>query len=189
MDVDLAEVHARALDSARRSVAGVQLSQWADMSECEGWTVRELVNHIVSGNHWAAELAAGKTIEEVGTRLDGDVLGGDPLAAYDESATIAEAAFRAPGAMDAPCAVSYGPVPGSVYCGHRFLDVLIHGWDVARSTGQDTALDPELVDACWVVVEPQRDMLAGSGMFGSEVTAAAGADPQTRLLAALGRSS
>jgi uncharacterized protein (TIGR03086 family) len=189
MDVDLAEVHARALDSARRSIVGVQAGQWADLSTCEGWTVRELVNHIVSGNHWAAELAAGKTIEEVGTRLDGDVLGDDPMRAYDESATVAEAAFRAPGAMDAPCAVSYGPVPGSVYCGHRFVDVLIHGWDVARSTGQDTALDPGLVEACWAVVEPQLAMLTGSGMFGSDVVVAADADPQTRLLAALGRSA
>ena len=151
--------------------------------------MRELVNHIVTGNHWAAELVDGKTIEEVGTRLDGDVLGGDPLQAYDDSAAVADAAFRAPGAMDAPCAVSYGPVPGSVYCGHRFMDVLIHGWDVARSTGQDTTLDPELVEACWAVVEPQREMLAGSGMFGSEVIVAVDTDPQTRLLAALGRSS
>ena len=75
---------------------------------------------------------------------------------------VAAAAFRAPGAMEAPCAVSYGPVPGEVYCGHRFLDVLIHGWDVASSTGQDTTLEPELVEACFEVIEPQLDMLVGS---------------------------
>ena len=70
--------------------------------------------------------------------------------------------------MEAPCAVSYGPVPGEIYCGHRFLDVLVHGWDVAKSTGQDTALDPELVEACLVVIEPQLDMLVASGMFGTD---------------------
>ena len=84
----------------------------ASSSDCEGWTVRELVNHIVTGNYWAAELAAGMTIEDVGDRLDGDVLGDDPLRAYDDSSMVAAAAFRAPGAMEAPCAVSYGPVPG-----------------------------------------------------------------------------
>ncbi len=109
------------------------------------WTVRELVNHIVTGNYWAEELGSGKTIEEVGDRLDGDVLGDDPLGVYDDSAARAAAVFRAPGAMEAACAVSYGPVPGSVYCGHRFLDVLVHGWDVAKSTGQDATLDPDLV--------------------------------------------
>jgi uncharacterized protein (TIGR03086 family) len=184
---ELPELHARALDHARRSVAGVGDDQWDQVSDCDPWTVRELVNHVVTGNYWAAELGAGLTIEEVGDRLDGDVLGTDPLRVYDDSSLVAAAVFRAPGAMDAPCAVSYGPVPGSVYCGHRFLDVLIHGWDVARSTGQDTALDPELVDACFAVIDPQRDMLVGSGMFGTEVEVPGDADPQTRLLAVLGR--
>src|SRR6516225_3393562 len=75
---------------------------------------RGLVNHLVAGNLWAAELAAGGTIEGVGSRLDGDLLGDDPAAAYAASASASAAVFRRPGALDAPCAVSYGPVPGSV---------------------------------------------------------------------------
>ena len=114
--------------------------------------------------------------------------GEDPLAAYDASAREANAAFRAPGAMEAPCAVSYGPVPGEVYLGHRFIDVLIHGWDVAKATGQDTKLDPELVEACWAVIEPQKDLLLGSGMFGTDHEPEAGADRQTSLLELLGRT-
>jgi uncharacterized protein (TIGR03086 family) len=189
MDVDLPEVHARALDATRGLVAGIADDQWPTVSVCDDWTVRELVNHIVTGNYWAEELASGKTIEDVGDRLDGDVLGDDPLATYDESAARAAAVFRAPGAMDAPCAVSYGPVPGSVYCGHRFLDVLVHGWDVAKSTAQDTTLDPDLVAACWAVLEPQLAMLQASGAFGTAVNIADDADLETKLLAALGREA
>jgi uncharacterized protein (TIGR03086 family) len=187
VDVDLPEVHARALDHARRSVAGVADDQWAQISDCDDWTVRELVNHVVTGNYWAAELGSGLTIEEVGDRLDGDVLGTDPLRAYDDSALVAAAVFRTEGAMDRPCAVSYGPVPGSVYCGHRFVDVLVHGWDIATSTGQDTTLDPELVDACLAVIEPQIDMLAASGAFGTRIDVPDDASPQTKLLGLLGR--
>ncbi len=187
MDVDLPEVHARALDHARRAMAGVGADQWDMVSDCEDWTVRELVNHVVTGNYWAAELGSGLTIEAVGDRLDGDVLGTDPVRAYDDSSLVAAAVFRAPGAMDKPCAVSYGPVPGSVYCGHRFLDVLIHGWDVATSTGQDTTLDPELVEACIAVVEPQLDGLVASGAFGTPLEVPDDAGAQTRLLAMLGR--
>jgi uncharacterized protein (TIGR03086 family) len=187
MAVDLPEVHARALASTRDYLAAVRADQWDLPTPCDDWSVRELVNHVVAGNYWAAELAAGKTIDQVGDRLDGDVLGDDPLFAYDDSARQAEAVFRAPGAMEAPCAVSYGPVPGSVYCGHRFIDVLIHGWDLAVATGQSTALDPELVAACAEVVAPQAEMLAGSGAFGTGVSVPDDADPQTKLLAQLGR--
>ena len=189
MAIDLPEVHARSLAGNRRFVAGVEASQWDLPSDCEDWTVRELVNHVVAGNYWAGELAAGASIDDVGDGLDGDVLGDDPLAAYDASAAVAASVFRQPGAMDAPCAVSYGPVPGSVYCGHRFLDVLVHGWDIARSTGQDATLDPELVTACWEVIEPQLPELQGSGAFGEALPVPDGADAQTRLLALLGRSA
>jgi uncharacterized protein (TIGR03086 family) len=142
----IAELHSRALDATRRVIAGVHQDQWAAPTPREGWDVRALVNHVVSGNLWAAELAAGKTISEVGDHLDGHVLGADPLGAYDTSAKAAAAAFAIPGALKAPCAVSYGPVPGAVYAGHRFIDVLIHGWDVATATRQDTNLRAVLVD-------------------------------------------
>jgi uncharacterized protein (TIGR03086 family) len=188
MALDLPELHDRALQHTRGYVAGVRDDQWKDPTPCEGWDVRELVNHIVSGNFWAGELARGKTIEEVGDRLDGDLLGDDHVAAYDESARAASEAFHAPGAMEEPCAVSYGPVPGEVYAGHRVIDVLIHGWDVAKATGQDTALPPDLVEACRAVIEPQKDMLLGSGAFGADHTAPPGADRQTALLALLGRT-
>ncbi len=184
---DIAARHRQALGATRPVVAGIDSRQLTQPTPCADWNVEELLNHVVAGNWWAAELARGATIDEVGSRLDGDQLGDDPLDAYDRSAEVAAAAFEMPGALDAPCAVSYGPVPGSVYAGHRFIDVLIHGWDLAVATGQDRTLDPALVDACWGVVEPQAELLHGSGMFGGDVSLPAGADPQARLLAALGR--
>ena len=103
------------------------------------------------------------------------------------SAKAAATTFEAPGALDAPCAVSYGPVPGSVYAGHRFIDVLIHGWDLATATGQDATLDPELVDAADRLLQDQADMVRASGMFGADLAVPAGAGAQTRLLAFIGR--
>ena len=97
-------------------------------------------------------------------------------------------AFDAPGALDAPCAVSYGPVPGSVYAGHRLIDVAIHGWDLAVATGPTLAAHARLVDACRQVLEPQLDLLRASGMFGSEQPIPADADATTRLLLTLGRT-
>ncbi|MEY2401450.1 MAG: hypothetical protein QOJ08_1561 [Ilumatobacteraceae bacterium] len=185
---DLAALHRSALDSTSRFVAGIGDDQWTQPSPCEGWTVRDLLNHVVAGNLWAAELASGRTIADVGTAFDGDVVGSDAVAAYDSSAKAAAAAFEAPGALDAPCAVSYGPVPGSVYAGHRLLDVLIHGWDLASATGQPAELDPQLVAACWDVVRPQLSLLQESGQFGVEEPGINDTNPQTSLLAALGRT-
>ena len=184
---DIAELHALALDHTGRVVAGIAPDRWQGDTPCAGWDVRALLSHLVAGNLWAAELGAGGTIERVGDRLDGDVLGADPAAAYTASADAAAAVFRRPGALDAPCAVSYGPVPGSVYAGHRFVDVFVHGWDLAVATGQDPGLDPALMEACRQVIEPQLDAFRGAGVLGSELPVPAGATAEQRFLAMLGR--
>ena len=108
---DIAELHARALDATGRIIGGVATGRWHAATPCAGWDARGLVNHLVAGNPWAAELAVGGTIDGAGSRLDGDLLGDDPAAAYAASASAAAAVFRRPGTLDAPCAVSYGPCP------------------------------------------------------------------------------
>ena len=117
-------------------VAGVGDDQWHRPTPCDDWDVRVLLNHIVAGNWWAARLAAGATIEEVGNVYEGDMLEPSPIGEYHESAIAAARAFEAPGALDAPCRGVVRAGPGSVYAGHRFLDVSIHGWDLAVATGQ-----------------------------------------------------
>src|SRR4051812_50155837 len=109
MDVDLPEVHARALDHARRAMAGVGADQWDLVSDCEDWTVRELVNHVVTGNYWAAELGSGLTIEADGGRLRRGQPRTEPVPGYDDFPQGAPPGFRAPGALDKTGPVLYGP--------------------------------------------------------------------------------
>lgn len=185
--MDLPACHAAALERTAATVEGIGPDQWSLPTPCDGWDVRYLLNHIIAGNLWVPELVGGRSIEDVGDRLDGDRIGDDPDAAYAASAKSAAEAFAAPGAMEAPCAVSYGPVPGSVYCGHRFIDVLVHGWDLAKATQQDTSLPAALCEACLDVLEPQKDALLATGAFGTAVADPGDGGPQAVLLATLGR--
>jgi uncharacterized protein (TIGR03086 family) len=185
---DIAELHAQVLEVTGHVVSRVAGDRWQAATPCAGWDARALVHHLVSGNLWAAELAAGARIEDVGSRFDGDRLGSCPVAAYAESAAAAATAFRRPGALGAQCAVSYGPVPGSVYAGHRFCDVFIHGWDLAAATGQDTRLDADLMQACREVIEPQLPSFRDVGALASPLPVSPGASVQARFLAMLGRA-
>lgn len=186
-DLDLPELHARALDFTGAFVERISADDLSRPTPCTDWDVAALLNHVIAGNLWAAELGRGATIDEVGDRLDGDVIGDDPAGAYRASAKVAADVFRAPGAMDAPCAVSYGPVPGSVYCGHRFLDVVVHGWDLAKATGQDATIDPDLAQAVLDVVEPQAALLVSSGAFKPAEGPPVDDSAQSKLLNLLGR--
>ena len=188
MTLNLPESHEAALEWTQRIVAGVQEIQWSNPTPCEEWNARTLLNHIVAGNYWVAPLVEGKTIEEVGDKYDGDLLEHDAYGAYERSAKIAAHAFFEPGAMTALCAVSYGPVPGAVYCGHRIFDVTVHGWDLATGTGQDATIPVELVEACHEIIEPQAEALRQAGVLGPKVKLGSKASKQANFLALIGRS-
>ena len=189
MSVDLPEVHARALASARRSVAGVgdgpmdrrvRLRGLDRPRAGEPRRDRQLLGRRADrrqddrrGRHRARRRRAGR-------RPAGDLRRvGDAPPTH---------AFRAPGAMEAPCAVSYGPVPGRGVL--RAPLPRRAGARVGRrpSTGQDT--DPRSRagrGACSRCSSRSSTGCLASGMFGTVVEVPDDADRQTQLLAVLGR--
>ncbi len=66
-------------------------------------------------------------------------------------------------------------------------DVFMHTWDLARATGQDDTLDPDLCATMLAGMEPIEDVMRGSGQYGQRVEVPADADAQTRLLGFIGR--
>ncbi len=71
----------------------------------------------------------------------------------------------------------------------RFLcfDLAVHGWDLARATGQDERIDPMELPRPWECVELFGDSIRGEGLCGPAVEPPPDVDEQTRLLAYLGR--
>jgi uncharacterized protein (TIGR03086 family) len=71
----------------------------------------------------------------------------------------------------------------------RFIcfDLLVHGWDLARATGIDEAMDPADVASLDEASRQFGDKMRGPGAFGPEVEAPANADQQAKVLAYLGR--
>jgi uncharacterized protein (TIGR03086 family) len=181
------ELYVKAMESMRRYVDRVETDQWHGPTPCSEWDVKQVANHIIGENLWAAELFQGKTIAEVGNRLDGDLAGDDPSAAYAASVAAATPAVSAPGAMVATCHLSFGDYSGSDYAAQLFMDVLIHGWDIAAATGQDARLDPDLVQACLPIAEQLTTQFRSAGVYGENLSVDADADPQTVLLALVGR--
>ena len=189
MEADIRELHRRAVEEFGARVHAVRDDQWELRTPCDEWSVRELTNHLVYENRWTAPLFAGRTIEEVGDRFEGDLLGADPKTAWDAAAREAVEAVQADGATERTVHLSAGATPGSEYAAQLFADHLIHAWDLATGLGADRRLDPELVDACARWFESQEEGYRQAGIIGPRVDVPAGADAQTRLLAAFGRTA
>ncbi len=66
-------------------------------------------------------------------------------------------------------------------------DVFLHTWDLARATGQDETLDPEMCAEMLAGMEPIDELLRSSGQYGAAVPVPDDADVQTRLIGFIGR--
>ena len=185
--MDVPELHRRAVQEFDRRVAQVTDDGWHNATPCTEWDARDLVNHLVYENLWTPPLMAGKTIEEVGDRFEGDVLGEDPKGEWKRASVAAVAAISEPGAMERTVHLSFGDRPGHEYAWQLFVDHLIHAWDLARAVGADETLDRGLVEVCYERSAPQEDELRSYGVYGDRVEPPEGADTQTRLLAIFGR--
>jgi uncharacterized protein (TIGR03086 family) len=184
---ELVEMFRRATDRFGQRLRAVGPDQWGAPTPCDGWDVRALVDHLTTEQLWAPHLLAGETIEQVGDRYEGDVLGDDPVATWDAAAAGAVAAFAEPGALDGTVHLSYGDEASGEYALQMLTDAAVHGWDLARATGGDEGIDDDIAQLLLDAWTEREAMVRASGVFGEAVAVPDDAGPAARLLGFLGR--
>ncbi|HEX5510167.1 MAG TPA: TIGR03086 family metal-binding protein [Actinomycetales bacterium] len=177
-----------ALDLFGEKVHAVDPSAWTNPTPCSEWDVRDVVNHMTSEHLWAAELLGGGTVAEVGDRYDGDVLGDDPVAAWDRAGSGSREAWQAarPGDL---VNLSRGDTPVEHYATEMLVDLAVHGWDLARGAALDESqqrMDPDTVDYLLPFIRKHHRAYSGTAFFAAPVSTDS-EDPQVELLGLLGR--
>ena len=183
--MDLNTLYHRTVEAWADRVNAVRPEQWDDPTPCRDWTVRDLVNHVCGEDRWTPPLVGGRTIEDVGDSLDGDLLGEDPIRSALVAASEATLAVAATLPAGGSVHLSQGDERIEEYVHQLAADHLVHGWDLAAATGGDRRLDPNLVTevASWFV--DRAELYRAAGAVGPR-TASHG-DSQGDLLADFGR--
>ena len=166
-------------------ITGVRPDQWTAPTPCTEWNVRSLVNHVVRGNRLFATALRG---EPSPPAEPSDVLGDDPVAAFRLASAEMLEALRQPGAMQRTVTVPFGTVPVGLAVHLRNTELLVHGWDLARATGQPTRFPEEVAEQ---EIQFSRGALGqippGRTPFGAPQPVADDAPAIDRLAALLGR--
>ncbi|HEX4252050.1 MAG TPA: TIGR03086 family metal-binding protein [Pseudonocardia sp.] len=189
----LLDAHGRAMADFDRLVRTVPADRWDSPTPCAEWSVRDLVEHLVSEQLWVPSLLAGQTIAEVGDRFDGDPLGTDPVAAWRGGAETARRAWLEPGVLDRSVHLSYGSDTAVNYGWQMTLDLAVHAWDLSIGTAGDGSggtlyrIPDDLAEALFTIFAPLIPQWRAFGIFAEPVPVPADADPHTRLLGLLGR--
>ena len=181
----------QAIESTAGIVTGVRASQLTVPTPCAEWDVRALLNHLI-GTLWLSQAllsdAAPRYPMAPGGLPGSDLAGADPAAAYAEGSAAALAAAGTGDALTRPHPTPLGDMPGPVLAGFTTLDILVHGWDLARATGQPSGLDAALAGH---VLDFAQQALMTEESRGSRVGPAlpvpADAPATDRLVAFLGR--
>jgi uncharacterized protein (TIGR03086 family) len=168
---------------AIRLVEAVRPDQLPDPTPCPQWTVGDLVNHMVTGNLLIAAIVAGEPHPDRAA----DHLGDDYVSAFRDSVTRLSETFAKHDVLSGTYPSPYGEGPGSLLVHMRINEMVVHGWDLAKATGQSTALDPELADASLASFRAARLPRGEGKPFGAERTVPPDAHPADRLAAYLGR--
>jgi uncharacterized protein (TIGR03086 family) len=132
---ELLSLHDAAVAEVQRLVDAVGADQLDASTPDTDWSVRSLVGHLIAGNRRFAAAATGESLMP----LIGDIAPEHDGATYAESAREATVAWSDHAALEQENSAMTLTVHSA--------EAVVHGWDLARSTGQTVQFDDELLTA------------------------------------------
>ena len=174
METDLLDLYRRASDWTAEKIAGT--TDLDAPTPCDGWTVRNLLDHMLDTQRYFAGAARGEKgppPSPTPPSLSSD----DPMADFERSRSAVLAAFGQDGVIE-----KTGPALAIA-----FSDQLLHGWDLARATGQDATMPDGLAQEAYEAIHGRFTDEQRTGVFKPEIPVGDDATPQQRLLAYTGR--
>jgi uncharacterized protein (TIGR03086 family) len=175
MQTDLLDLYRRGSEWCGDKVAGATALDGP--TSCGEWTVRDLLNHMLETQQYFAGSARGEDVSPPGANPP-KLLKADPVDDFAKARADVLYAFGQEGAIE-----KTGPSLGIA-----FSDQLLHGWDLAMATGQDTTMPDGLPEAAYGAIHGLFTEEQRQGVFKPELPVRDDATAQERLLAYTGRT-
>lgn len=174
-----------------RLLDGVRDDQLGAPTPCPAYALRELLSHILGFGialQHAARKETGPSTQAAPGTVPPPELPAEWRELIPENLAVMAAAWRDPAAWEGETQAGGLTLPGAV-AGRVALDELVvHGWDVARSTGQDYRPAPVDLEICYAFLAPSKDDPATRGhAFGLAVDVPDEAPMLDRLIGMSGR--
>jgi uncharacterized protein (TIGR03086 family) len=176
MDVDLLDLYGRASAWTSTKVPGA-VSQLDAPTTCERWNVRALLNHMLQVQRYFVGVARGDNVENSLLQDPPDLLSDDPISDFEEVRAEVLGTFGEPGVIERT----------GIALGAAFGDQLMHGWDLAVSTGQDPTMPEDLPEAAYAMLHGLFPEEQRKGVFNPEIRIDPESSVQLKLLAYTGR--
>lgn len=162
-------------------IQAVPPQKWDIPSTCDGWTVRDVVRHLIDTER--------SSLAPVGLSIsDGPSVDDDPAAAWIHTRDGMQEILDDPARADLEYDGHFGRTNLASSMGSFYsLDLIVHAWDIAHPTGLDDAIADQDLDFVVGFIEQMGENIRMDGVCGPAVEVPESADRQARVLAQLGR--
>lgn len=189
MSTDPRPVLKLAFDQTHAALAAVRPEQLTQPTPCRSWTVSALVGHIVHDLDAFLQQARG---ERADWGAPAPALTDGWADAFRTKADQVMDAWWAAGDLSGTITLPIGEAPATTPVYQAITEFAVHSWDVARATGHDTELSPEVAEAAlsWApsMLRPEFRGSESDGMaFGPEKPVSDAAPVYERLAGFFGR--
>ena len=170
-------------------ISGIRAEQMGNQTPCSEWNVQALLNHNIKVAEFAHSVLVGTRLRDPTSTLqvDGPLPCEGAVDAFVANTNKVLDVIKAAGGLDKVVGTGFGPAPARHFLMFPLTDIVIHKWDLAKATGQDTSLDGSLADACYNTLTQVVEGGRQGGFFGPEVEVLIDAAIQEKLLALSGR--
>jgi uncharacterized protein (TIGR03086 family) len=178
---------AAAAAETARVVGCVKPDQLTAPTPCTDWNLHALVNHVILWTAYSAERRArGEPLPEELMSRD---FAADPgfAAGYAAQLERAVAAWSEPGAWEGERMTMGSPTPAADVGALLIAEMVLHGWDVARSIGEQYRATEAVAAAVYQAVEANAELFRKYQGFAGPAEVPASATVLDRALAMSGR--
>ena len=179
------EAYEATVQSMQSIVSGVKADQLNAPTPCTEWNVQALINHNIKVSQFFNSILTGTG--GVNPMEMNVPLPPEGAAAAFEAATSGLLTTAKATDLEKVVEAPFGSMPFGHLLMIPFGDMLIHQWDLANATGQDTSLDSGLAEVCLHVLEGLLEGGRDPNNFAEAVSVPASASIQDKLLAITGR--
>ncbi len=175
----------KALEQATATIQCIQERHFKNETPCTDWDCQALVNHMLYEVSWVPEMLRGKTVAEVGSKYDGDLLKNNHIESWQKAVDKATEAINQAD-LNKPVHLSRGDATAGQYLQEIGSELFIHAWDAAQSLKCSLVMENDMAQAIHHNYASHRSELLGKE-FDEPFDVPEGARLQTKLLALVGR--
>ena len=177
---------AAASAEAARVVGNVPPNALDTPTPCGDWDLRTLLNHTILWTSYSAERRAhGESVAEA--LVNKDFTADGFREDYARQIGKAVTAWSAPQAWEGNLNVMGDATPAADVGAMLLMETALHGWDVARATGQEFRTDGQTATALEDIVQAQAELFRKYQGFADAVEAPENATAFERALTLSGR--